>query len=168
MRKKSIAAVRGNKHLTPQNIPHQHLTPQKIYRVQIVCLHGNSMKLNVRCDHSFFLELQNIDHKSYITEMLYLVFWTIYQWTKKNWLTILEYLCHKSPQICSTCHKHFPVLSSFMTCHMFVTRLTWRVPLVEQKLLTLLEHLSCHSVTFWGTYIYFCRSTQSFWIPIII
>ena len=35
MRKKSIAAVRGNKHLTPQNIPHQHLTPQKIYRTNI-------------------------------------------------------------------------------------------------------------------------------------
>ena len=62
-----------------QNIDHRSLT-----YVQIVCLHGNSMKLNVRCDHSFFLELQNIDHKSYITEMLYLVFWTIYQWTKKN------------------------------------------------------------------------------------
>jgi hypothetical protein len=82
-----------------------------------------------------------------------------------TWLTILEYLCHKSPQICSTCRKHFPVLSSFMTCHMFVTRLTWRVPLVEQKLLTLLEHLSS-SLVFNGVrvtrslvlYVSFCRS----------
>ena len=27
----------------------------------------------------------------------------------------MEYLCHKSPRICSTCRKHFPVLSSLMT-----------------------------------------------------
>jgi hypothetical protein len=32
-------------------------------------------------------------------------------------LTVMEYLCHKWPQICSTCRKHFPVLSSFMTYH---------------------------------------------------
>jgi hypothetical protein len=30
-------------------------------------------------------------------------------------LTVLEYLCHKLARICSTCHKHFPVLSSFTT-----------------------------------------------------
>jgi hypothetical protein len=29
--------------------------------------------------------------------------------------TVMEYLCHKWPRICSTCRKHFPVLSSFMT-----------------------------------------------------
>jgi hypothetical protein len=29
----------------------------------------------------------------------------------------MEYLCHKWPRICSTCRKHFLVLSSFMTCH---------------------------------------------------
>jgi hypothetical protein len=33
-----------------------------------------------------------------------------------TWLTALEYLCHKWPQICSTC-KHFLVLSSFMIYH---------------------------------------------------
>jgi len=58
-----------------------------------------------------------------------------------TWLTAMEYLCHKLPQICSTC-KHFPVLSSFMTYHRVVTRLTRRMSLVEQKLLTLPEHLS--------------------------
>jgi hypothetical protein len=31
------------------------------------------------------------------------------------WLTVMEYLCHKWPRICSTCHKYFPVLSSFTT-----------------------------------------------------
>jgi hypothetical protein len=29
-------------------------------------------------------------------------------------LTITEYMCHKWPQICSTCRKHFPVVSSLM------------------------------------------------------
>jgi hypothetical protein len=39
-------------------------------------------------------------------------------------------------------YKHFPVLSSFMTYdRYFVIRLTRRVPLVEQELLTLQEHL---------------------------
>jgi hypothetical protein len=42
--------------------------------------------------------------------------------------------------------KHFPVLSSFMTYHRFVTSLTRRVPLVEQKLFTLPEHLSSSPV----------------------
>ena len=32
-----------------------------------------------------------------------------------TWLTVMEYLCHKWPGICSTCCKHFPVLSSFTT-----------------------------------------------------
>jgi hypothetical protein len=35
----------------------------------------------------------------------------------KTWLTAMEYLCHKWPRICSTCRKHFPVLSSSMTYH---------------------------------------------------
>jgi hypothetical protein len=32
-----------------------------------------------------------------------------------TWLTIMENPCHKIPRKCSTCRKHFPVLSSFMT-----------------------------------------------------
>jgi hypothetical protein len=35
-------------------------------------------------------------------------------WT---WLTDMENLYHKWPRICSTCRKHFSVLSSFMTYH---------------------------------------------------
>jgi hypothetical protein len=41
----------------------------------------------------------------------------------------------------STCRKHLPVLSSFMTYYRILTTLT-RVSLVEQKLFTLPEHLS--------------------------
>jgi len=48
--------------------------------------------------------------------------------------------------ICSTCCKHVPVLSSFMTYHRNVTRVTRLVPLVEQELLTLPEHLSSSPV----------------------
>jgi len=32
-----------------------------------------------------------------------------------TWLTVMEYLCHKWPRICSFCRNHNPVLSSFMT-----------------------------------------------------
>ena len=38
-----------------------------------------------------------------------------------NWLTVMEYLCHKWPRICSTCRKHSPVLSSFMTYQNYFT-----------------------------------------------
>ena len=34
-----------------------------------------------------------------------------------DWLTVMEYLCHKWRRICFTCRKHFPVISSFMTYH---------------------------------------------------
>jgi hypothetical protein len=37
--------------------------------------------------------------------------WTLVRWAKK----VMEYLCHKLPRICSTCRKHFPVFSSFIT-----------------------------------------------------
>ena len=53
-----------------------------------------------------------------------------------TWLTAMVYLCHKWPRICSTRRKHFPVLSS---C---ITRLTRRMSLVEQELLTIPDHLS--------------------------
>jgi hypothetical protein len=33
------------------------------------------------------------------------------------WLTVTEYLCHKWPQICSTCRQYYPDHSSFMTYH---------------------------------------------------
>jgi hypothetical protein len=53
-----------------------------------------------------------------------------------TWLTVMEYLCHKWPRICS---RSFP--RSWLITG-FATRLTRRVSLVEQELLTLPEHLS--------------------------
>ena len=38
----------------------------------------------------------------------------------------MEYLCHKWLRICSTCRKHFPVVSSFRNCLPF--RSTWVHP----------------------------------------
>ena len=32
-----------------------------------------------------------------------------------TWLTVMQYMCYKWLRICSTCRKHFPGLSSFMT-----------------------------------------------------
>ena len=60
-----------------------------------------------------------------------------------TWLTAMEYLRHKWPRICSTCLKH--LFRSFPRSWLitgFVTRLTRRVPLAEQELPTLPEHLS--------------------------
>jgi hypothetical protein len=59
-----------------------------------------------------------------------------------TWMTAMEYMCHRWPRICSTCRKHFPILSSFMTYHRVVTRLTRPVSLMDQELLTLPEHMS--------------------------
>ena len=82
--------------------------------------------------------LENISMENE-TEVLYVVWYhrTITNWLK-TWLTVMEYLCHKWPRICSTHLKHFPILSSFMTYQ--------RMPLVEHELLILAEHLSSHPV----------------------
>ena len=49
-----------------------------------------------------------------------------------TWLNVMEYMSHKWPRICSVCHNHNWVLSSFMTYHR-------RVPHVEQEQLILPE-----------------------------
>jgi hypothetical protein len=63
-----------------------------------------------------------------------------------TWLTVLEIFVTNDHGYVPLVIKHFPVPSSFMTYHRFVTRLTRRVPLVEQKLFTLPEHLSSSPV----------------------
>jgi hypothetical protein len=59
-----------------------------------------------------------------------------------TWLTAMEYLCHKWPRyvpLVVNTSRSFP--HSWLITW-FVSRLTWLVPLVEQELLTLPEHLS--------------------------
>jgi hypothetical protein len=88
-----------------------------------------------------------------------------------TWLTTMEYLCHKWPRICSTC-KHFPSFPYSRLITEFVTRLTRRVPIVEQELLTLPEHLSSppvfsgvrgtRSLVLWVYFVDRCMSFCSF------
>jgi len=59
-----------------------------------------------------------------------------------TWLTVMEYLCHKWPRICSTCRNTLRSFPHSWLITGFVTTLTRRVPLVEQELLTLPEHMS--------------------------
>ena len=66
-------------------------------------------------------------------------------------------LCHKWPRVCSTCRKHFPVLSHLKRITGFVTRVTRRVLLVKQELPTLQEHID-HPRLKWGS----CCSIFSF------
>ena len=59
-----------------------------------------------------------------------------------TWLIVMEYLCHKWSQICSLVVS---TSRSFLNSRLitgFVTRITRRVPLVEQELHTRPEHLS--------------------------
>ena len=58
-----------------------------------------------------------------------------------TWITVTEYLCHKWPQICSTCRKQFHVLSLIITYHRVCNWSNTTVLLVEKELCTLLEHL---------------------------
>ena len=75
-----------------------------------------------------------------------------------------SYLCNKLPRICSVCRNHNRSFPHSWLITGFVTRLTRRVPLVEQKLPTLLEHKS--STSFLGFRVgqsvvfcvIFCRS----------
>jgi hypothetical protein len=62
-----------------------------------------------------------------------------------TWLTVMEYLCHKWPRICSTCRNPSRFFPHSWLITGLVTRLTRRVPLVEQELLTLPEHRSSPS-----------------------
>ena len=76
-----------------------------------------------------------------------------------TWLTITEYLCHRCPMICSFFRTRKPALfSSFMTysrnawcalnlistfyCYGILTSFPWRVPLVQQEVLILPEHMT--------------------------
>ena len=87
-------------------------------------------------------------------------------------LTVMEYLCHIWPRICSTFHKHFRSYPHPWLITGFVTRWRWRVPPVEQTLLTVSEHLGSspffsrvrgtRSVVLYVCFIYRCLSFCTF------
>jgi hypothetical protein len=102
--------------------------------------------------------------------------------TTMNWLTVMVYICVTNdhgyvPLVVST-HGFFP--NSWLIIG-FVTRLTRRVPLVEQGLLTLQEHLSTPPVfivvrgtrslalcvySFCFGHCVVCPSLCGFWLPL--
>ena len=82
-----------------------------------------------------------------------------------TWLILMQYLSHKWPRICSTCSKHFPVLSLWLIIG-FVTRLTQRVPLIQQELLALPEQLSSLPVLRWDSCYSIIRFMCMLWINI--
>ena len=138
----------------------------------------------------FFSVVFFISRESWLWHFPWIVFnsnCNIFYCMSMTWLTIMEYLCHKWPQICSTCRKHFFPYSWLITG--FVTRLTRRVSLVEHELLTLPEHRSSPLVfsgirvtrslvlyvcfvdrslsfcTFSFGQCVVCSSTYGFWLP---
>ena len=62
-----------------------------------------------------------------------------------TWLPVRDYMCNKWPRICCS----VVVMSSFRIYHRLLTRVTRRVPLVEQALLIFPEHL-CSPQAFCG------------------
>jgi hypothetical protein len=102
-----------------------------------------------------------VDHKFCLIQINHNYYLDVFIFATMTWLTVMEYLCHKWLWICSTCRKHFPVLSSFSTYYRFVARLTRRVPLVEEELITLPEHLSSPPIfsgvhATWSLVLYIC------------
>jgi hypothetical protein len=71
-----------------------------------------------------------------------------------TWLTAMEYMCRKWTRYVHTSRS----LPRSWLITGFVTRLTWRVPLVEQELLTLPEHMSFTP----GSYLGSCYLIVSF------
>ena len=63
-----------------------------------------------------------------------------------TWLTFMEYLCHKQPRIFPLVVKTSQSFPHSWLITGFVTRLTRRVPLVAQELLTIAEHPSSPQV----------------------
>ena len=80
------------------------------------------------------------------------------------WLSVMGYLCHKWSRISYTCRKHFPVLSSFMTCTKSITTGASS----RTGTATLPEHLWSHPEFQWGLcysiFIFTCMFCRSFFV----
>ena len=64
--------------------------------------------------------------------------------------------------------KSQSVVFSFMTCHGFVTRVTWQMPHVEQKLLTLTEHPGFKRGSCCSIFIILCNGLQIIICPSVL
>jgi len=68
-------------------------------------------------DRRFLLTRKLLNQGFLLVKLKSSLFYDSFTVVTMTWLTIMEYLCHKWPQICFTCLKLFSVLSSFMTYH---------------------------------------------------
>jgi len=84
-----------------------------------------------------------------------------------SWVIVTEHLSKKWLGICSTCRKHLPVLTSFMTYHRVCTRVARRVPLVEHMSspLVLSGVRVTRSLVLW---VMFCRSLFDLFLLVIV
>ena len=83
-------------------------------------------------------------------------------WLPLWYLQTLLYLeIDSEDQICSTCHKHFLSFPHSWLITWFVTKVTWQVPLLEQKLLTLLGQGMSWPWTYGSWINYLCNQCLS-------
>ena len=62
-------------------------------------------------------------------------------------LTVTENMCLKwSPRICSSCHEHFLVLFSFMTCHLVCNKSSTTVVTCGEGFILVFLWVSCCSI----------------------
>ena len=85
-----------------------------------------------------------------------------------TWLTVVEYLRHKLPWICSTCRKHFPVLSSFTICNQINTTgatsgAGTAYPSVAPEFTLSLQWGSCYSI-----FSFICMLCRSLFVLLFI
>ena len=86
--------------------------------------------------------------------------------TTTTCLTVMEYLCNKWPRICSLVGNTSRSFPRSLLIIGFVTRLPWRVLLVEQELCTLPEHMSSPPLfsrvrVTWSLVLYVCFVDRS-------
>ena len=85
-----------------------------------------------------------------------------------KWLIATKYVCHKWPQICFVCRNHNPVLSSFMPYHRICDKSNMTMPLVDQELLPLQEHMSSPPVSCWSIFSFLSSVLQSIVSPFVL
>ena len=141
----------------------RHFWPDKTPRIEMGHCLCAAWYSSFECGNSVSMRANQTEHsvyESYLFDVLVYDRHTCIT-IPHSWL-ITGCVTHKWPRICSTCRKQFPAFpQSFMTCHRVCNYITRRVPLVEQKLLTLPEHLSSPPV-FSGV-----RVTRSFYMYVL-
>ena len=100
--------------------------------------------------------------------------WKLYG-CNHNLVNVTEYLCHKSPWICSICFNHNPVLSSIMTYHQVCNKSNTTGATSKAGTAHPSEHLSpqpvlvgftLFNIPFSFGHCIVCPSIYGFWLPL--